>query len=280
MRIAIIITAFNRKEKTLNCIKRIFNSSQSLHDLKVYLTDDGSTDDTTEAVKTQFPQVIISKGNGNLFWSGGTNLSWSRAIREGKFDGYLWLNDDTIINDNLWQELQDTEIYSRKTYNVGGIYVGATTSMDGLKLTYSGSVNASKWRSKFVKIPPNGDFQECEVANGNITYISHDVVARLGCIYSKYVHGGDYDYTYKAHKEGFPILLMRNYVGKCDNDHKNPRSILINLSIKERIRYLYSPIGFQLKTALLFQKRFFPHYVPLLFISYWFKTLFPWVLKK
>ena len=66
-------------------------------DLNVYLVDDGSTDGTSEAVKKNFPQVNIIKGDGTLFWNGGMRVAFSKAM-ESEHDYYLWLNDDTILN--------------------------------------------------------------------------------------------------------------------------------------------------------------------------------------
>ena len=279
MRIAVIITAFNRKEKTLSCLERLYKGLSEQVNITVYLTDDGSTDGTYDAVSECFPEVIISEGDGTLFWGGGMNLSWKRAVEDGGYDGYLWLNDDTELFDNIWSELVEADSYCRKTFKTGGIYVGSTKDRHSGNLTYGGSVNVSKWRSLFKKLKPNGTFQQCEIANGNITYVSHDVVKRIGCLYHGYKHGADYDYTYWANKEGFPILILRDYMGFCENDHKSLRENLLKRTIKERIKYLYAPTGMQLDTALLFQKRFVPHYVPLLYISYWTKALFPWILR-
>ena len=54
--IAILLTVFNRKEKTIKCLRNI--TAQSLPaDTKfdIYIVDGGSTDGTVESVKTQFP---------------------------------------------------------------------------------------------------------------------------------------------------------------------------------------------------------------------------------
>ena len=280
LRIAIIMTAFNRKAKTLESLRKLFFSKTEGIGFTVYLTDDGSKDGTSEEVGKLFPQVVLSQGNGSLFWAGGMNLSWKRAVADGGYNGYLWLNDDTVIKNNLWPELLAADEYCKSEYGKGGIYVGSTLDTEGKNLTYGGSVLSSCWRGVFSKLPPDGTFRECDIANGNITYISDDVVKKIGCFYPGYIHGADYDYTYWAHGEGFPVLLLRDYVGFCDNDHKPLREILLSKSLKERIKYLYAPNGMQLPTALLFQKRFFPHYMPLLFISYWTKAIFPWILKK
>ena len=48
-KIAVIITYHNRKSKTLQCLKQLFDVVETYTtniDLKVFLTDDGSTDGT------------------------------------------------------------------------------------------------------------------------------------------------------------------------------------------------------------------------------------------
>lgn len=64
MKIAVLLTCFNRKNKTLACLKSLFGIIPNCH---VYLVDDKSTDGTSEAIKQNFPQVKIIKGDGNLF---------------------------------------------------------------------------------------------------------------------------------------------------------------------------------------------------------------------
>lgn len=70
--IAALLTVYNRKEKTLACLRELF--AQNIPDnyiLNVYLTDDGCTDGTPEAIAIEFPSVHIIKGDGSLFWNRG-----------------------------------------------------------------------------------------------------------------------------------------------------------------------------------------------------------------
>lgn len=278
--LAVILTVFNRKEKTLRCLRQLSEIDKHGIEVDIYLTDDGCTDGTHEAVEAQYPDVIISKGTGSLYWSGGMNLSWKRALASNKYDGYLWLNDDTYLKSNLFEELLATDEYCTGKYARHGIYVGSTTDHTESNMTYGGSVYVRKWSNMMKRITPNGDFQECHLANGNILYVPQEVVDKIGCLYEKYVHGADYDYTYWAHTQGFPLIIMRNYVGICDNDHKSVKQSLMQRNLKERIKFLYSPTGLQLNTAILFQKRFFPYRVPYVYVTYWLKTIFPQLIKS
>ena len=68
--LAVIMTCYNRRNTTLACLNALY---QQKNHCDIYLTDDGSSDGTTEAVKAEYPEVQILQGNGNLL--GGRNAS-------------------------------------------------------------------------------------------------------------------------------------------------------------------------------------------------------------
>ena len=74
--IAVIMTCFNRRSTTISCLRALHKQKNSI-DFDVYLTDDGSSDGTADAVKTEFPAVNILQGNGNLYWVGGMRLAFA-----------------------------------------------------------------------------------------------------------------------------------------------------------------------------------------------------------
>lgn len=284
-RIAILLTCFNRKEKTIACLsslnKTYLESGERLS-VEVYLTDDGCTDGTADSIREQdfaFP-VHILQGNGLLYWNGGMIKSWSAAVEEGDYDGYLWLNDDTVVLPEFWGDLIEADIYSRKTYGRGGIYVGSTKDAETGRFTYGGFNFVSKWTLKDSFVHPDGEhFQECQCAHGNITFVTQDVVDKMGILYDGYIHGvGDHDYTYRAHKAGFPILVMPHYSGECENDHVGKSTkgrSLVGMSFKERIAYSKSPLCYNLHNTLLFQKRCFPYRYPFVWIAGYLYICFP-----
>ena len=99
----------------------------------------------------------------------------------------------------------------------------------------------------------------------------------MGVLYEGYIHGGgDHDYTYRAYKAGFPVLVMKNYVGICENDHMKKRHVdFMRMSLGERIKYMKSPFGLNLHNILLFQKRCFPYRYPFVWLIGYLKALFP-----
>lgn len=281
-KIAVLLTVFNRKDKTLLCLDSLMNTYMKANvpiEMKVFITDDGCTDGTSEAILMRhygFP-IQILKGEGSLYWNAGMIKSWQAAIDEGGFDGYLWLNDDTIVLLPFWTELLETDNYSLQIKGKRGIYVGSTCDPKTKEFTYGGFDFINKWTLKDRFVIPNGkDIFSCECAHGNITYVSQEVVDAMGIFCDKYFHGGgDHDYTYLAYKHGFPLWVMRNYVGECENDHHEKSDKYSSMSLKQRIAYLNSPFGYNLKNTLLFNKRCFPYRVPFVYIKGYLKALFP-----
>ena len=285
------MTCFNRREKTLRCLKALQEGWEKAGNglsLSVFLTDDGCTDGTADAIREhafRFP-VHILQGTGDLFWNGGMINSWKAAIAEGGFDGYLWLNDDTYALPEFWEDLITADDYSMKTYGRRGIYVGSTKDAGTGAFTYGGFNLISKLtlHDQFVK-PDGKTFQPCQAAHGNITYVSQEVADKMGVLCEKYWHGGsDHDYTYLAYKAGFPILVLPHYSAVCKNDHIGSSFDPSSLSLKERIKSARSPKGFNLHNTLLFNKRCFPWRTPFVFLSGAVKILFPklgygWYLK-
>ena len=286
-RIAVLMTCHNRRKMTLRCLKTLQEGWQKAGDgllLSVFLTDDGCTDGTVNALLSygfSFPLHILP-GTGQLFWNGGMINSWKAALAEGSFDGYLWLNDDTYALPDFWEDLIAADAFSQGHYGKLGIYVGSTKDAETGHFSYGGFNYVSKitLSDKFI-IPDGKSFQLCQAAHGNITYVSQEVVDKMGILCEKYWHGGsDHDYTYLSYKKGFPVLVLPRYSAVCENDHIGTSTDFAVLPLKERIRFIKSPRGYNLHNALLFNHRCFPWRTPFVFVSGVLKALCPKLAYK
>ena len=65
MKIAVLLTCHNRREKTLSCLKNLLEQNLEDIDLSVYLVDDGSSDGTSDAIKEHFPEVQRKRKSAN-----------------------------------------------------------------------------------------------------------------------------------------------------------------------------------------------------------------------
>ncbi len=271
--IAILITVFNRRQKTIDCLNRL--QSQQLKPgvkLEIFLTDDGSTDGTSEAVKDQFPDVKLYKGSGSLFWAGGMRFTWNKALASNA-DFYLLINDDTLLTDQAIITL----LSCVEKYTAPVICVGSTVNELTGKTSYGGSRLTSKtqWKSKKIEAPTTET--DCDFANANIMLVPKYIVNSLGILSKDYTHGlADYDYTLKAKKAGFRVVVAPGFLGSCVDDHGNNWKG-DKVSLKERIKYLKSPKGLAYHEYLLFIRRHFPLSYPAAFFKLWLKTFFPYL---
>ena len=281
-KIAVLTTCHNRKDKTVNSILALQNAYLNVIgkvEIILYLIDDGSTDGTQDAIRQlewKF-EVKIYGGDGSLFWAGGMRYAWKEAIKDGGYDGYLWLNDDTYLYDTLFSEIDAIDSFSMKQYGKPGLYIGSTVSNDG-QFTYGGYVMSNNFFNSIRPVlPSEQNFLSADMGTGNIVYVSQKIVDQIGIFDKYYVHGiADSDYTLLTSKKKNPVLIMRGYQGLCEYDHKDDGyNKFVKLPIRQRWKFLYSPKGFDLKSLLHYQWKFFPYRVPFVFLSAYFKLLFP-----
>jgi GT2 family glycosyltransferase len=89
-----VVPAFNRCEKTLRFLHSF--SKIAYPNRRVIIVDDGSSDGTRQSIELNFPDVTVLVGDGNLWWSGGTNRGIEHALKQGA-DYILTINDDGVM---------------------------------------------------------------------------------------------------------------------------------------------------------------------------------------
>ena len=275
--IAVLLTCFNRKEKTLACLDRLFSAHKTCSkaiNLEVYLTDDGSTDGTEDAVKENYPQVKVLKGNGNLYWAGGMRNSWTSAKKDA-YDFFFLLNDDTVLYSNVFNQFIEAHNKTMEAYNKGGIYVGATEDPISKQNTYGGAVLLNKFAYKFKHLNPNGLLQKIDLGNANIMFVSKNIVNKIGILSKDYIHGvADYDYTLRAVKKNLPVVLMAETCGSCVHDHADNYEKFPEKNFTERKKFLMHPLGLDFKSNFNFMKNHFPLRLPVILFGAGLKLFF------
>ncbi len=234
-KVAVLLTVFNRRETTLACL-RTFQKCSSLmkhFGFDVFLTDDGCTDGTVDAVNREFPRVFVIKGTGSLYWSGGMRLAWETALKHDSYDYFIWLNDDAILFDNALNCLfEPLEILSED------VVVSGAFKDDQGNCSYGGKNEMG------CLIEPKKDiFQNITFMNGNLVLIPSTVVSKIGIIDEYYKHSfGDWDYGIRALKNNIKVCLTSEYVGFTNRHDVNiPKYADPNIPMLKRLKILYSP---------------------------------------
>lgn len=229
------MTVHDRRDKTLACLRNLYQQKMPKDtSFDVFLTDDGCTDGTPEAIVMKYPQVNIIKGDGNLYWNRGMYRAWEAASNHYDYDFYLWLNDDTfLLEDALLSMIQEAK------ENPDSVIVGAThSSSNPGKVTYGGFLNGRK-------LHPNGQLQGCDTFNGNIVLIPMSIFKLIGNLDYTYVHSiGDVDYGWMVKRAGKAIYISRDYRGLCDRNEKKAKWVCPEVPLKERWNNYHSPLGY------------------------------------
>ena len=253
------MTCHNRIESTIACLEALKKQKPFWGSLSLFLVDDGSTDGTSSAVVDVFPDATVIVGDGSLYWCGGMRLAFTQAILKG-YDFYLWLNDDTCIeNDALLRLFQTYKAASTQLTN-SLIIVGSTYGQNKQALSYGGwreRTTGTTFSTSWEKVPPDmSNWITCDTMNGNCVLISSDVVNKVGNLDAHFTHGiGDLDYGLRAKKAQCQIVIAPGYYGFCSINDGTDLWTDRQLPLLVRWRRFLGPKGFPIKEWMVFSRR-------------------------
>lgn len=247
--IAVLLTVYNRREKTKACLQALFSEElDSEVRIKVFLTNDGCTDGTPEMVKTLFSQVHIVETDVTLFWNRGMRKAWEAAVNMNiGFDYFMWLNDDT----ELAVGAIGTLIATANSQGNAHIIVGTTVAMNNSQeITYGGRTYCGKL------IHPVDIALPCAYFNGNVVLIPHYAFEKVGFNDSIFWHAlGDYDYGRRAQKLGIKSFVAPGILAKCDAHADAAIWCNPKFPLAKRLKYFRTPLGQNPEEFFIYDKR-------------------------
>ena len=101
-KIHIVIPVFNGWKQTEICLDAL--RASLYRNLEIIVVDHGSTDETKEALPSQYPEVVHILGEPTLWWTGATNLGIRTAISRGA-DTIMLLNNDCYVTPETIERL-------------------------------------------------------------------------------------------------------------------------------------------------------------------------------
>ncbi len=234
MRIIGIMTCFNRREKTVNSIRKLIDGNPDIS-WSFIVADDNSSDGTSEELK-RISSVTVIGGNGKSYYTGGMRLAIAEAQKSTvAYDYCLLFNDDVDFYDGSIEKL---------IHGDDSIWVGPTCDNEG-NLTYGGVKSMSSWRPKYrIIMADKSEGEMCDTFNANCVLIPWSIFVSLGNMDSVYRHSlGDFDYGFKASKMGYTIKVSNIYVGACCENSDSGTWKDKSLTRRERIKHKESVKG-------------------------------------
>lgn len=247
-KIAIVIPVHNRLSYTKECLTNLEQqkntSFYSKNEIITVVVDDGSTDDTSEYIRTKYPEVILLQGNGHLWWSGSMNVAVKYALSELKCDFVLlWENDIEPVPgyfDHLQLRLENWSeneiICSKIMYKVNPTVIFAMGGVFNIRTGYKKLVGRAQ--------PDSGEYQQIREADwfcGQGILLHKSIFDSIGFFDEKIFpqYHGDSDFSLRATKAGFknrfyPELKILNDTSTTGISH------IKNKTIAQFIRTLFS----------------------------------------
>lgn len=238
--VTVIFTCFNRRDKTVTCIKTLTQLNPNIK-FSFIIVDDASTDGTVEAVKQLGLDTKIISGTGNLFWCGGMRVGIAAFLDLNPSDQDYCL----LVNDDVQFKAASIEaMFERLADRKDVVVVGATCDDHG-QFTY-GLKCREKWFKKNItkRIEPSKKEVVGETCNANCILIRNEILKKVGNMDEAYTHSlGDYDLGFAMTRQGYKLISSADYVGVCNSNPIKGTWMDTSLSRKERLRRKESPKG-------------------------------------
>lgn len=214
--ITIVIPVHNRLEFTRQCLACL--SVQTYRQFQIVVVDDGSTDGTELMIMQEFPDVVVLKGDGNLWWTEATNwgIRYAQKQADKRRENFiLTLNDDTRVGPDYLQTMLDA-YRQHKPCLVGSVSVDSDNPN---KLEYAGAAFelytaggrhlSEDYHNNYQELAERTTYVESHSLPGRGTLIPMEVFDRVGLFNSKkYIHYmSDIEFSVRARKAGYRLIV-------------------------------------------------------------------------
>jgi len=243
--ICVVVPVFNR----INLTERFVQSVQrsSYRNFKLVIIDDGSTDGTSETLIAKYREVIVLKGNGNLWWAGATNVGVKYAI-ENNFDFVLTINNDSLVDSDTLEKLLLVAQQNPRSI------IGARIMLERSSTVWALGVR-THWKNEsfllldhfrknldILETLPNPLETTCLTGNG--TLIPTAVFRDIGLYNSFWCpqYHADTEFTLRARSKGYLSLVALDAVVYNNNFDNTPTFRITDELFSKRSHRYWRPI--------------------------------------
>lgn len=237
-KVALVIPVHNRRNTTLQGLSSLHRIQRTGLDVHIFVVDDGSTDGTSQAIESEYPDVTVLFGDGSLHYAGGTNRGIEAALDWGS-DFIVTMNDDSIFHEEFLVRLVETARDNKRSV-VGSLLL----LWDNPHMTFQIDPKWSVWQGGWVFPRDLSAFSgrsapfkvECLV--GNCVLFPAAAIRENGMLDEKNFPAGwgDAQFAMRLRKAGWQLLIDPRSKVWCEpNTYPKP---LHSLGRLERLKVL------------------------------------------
>jgi GT2 family glycosyltransferase len=212
--IHIIIPVHNRLNFTKDCLNSL-KKQKTYSQFNLIVVDDGSTDETRDFLKKNFPEVKILRGNGSLYWGGSINLGVKFVLKICKDqDWVLIVNNDVEFDFNTISVLIDISKKKDRKVLSSALTLNANDKKTIIKsgtIVESWLLNKTNHIFKGLNISQvnNKNPVKVDLLTGRCLLHPIEIFKIAGNYDSKnFLHyGGDDEFSMRVKKYGFQTLV-------------------------------------------------------------------------
>tara|TARA_R110001592_G_scaffold296187_1_gene566538 strand:+ start:3676 stop:4578 length:903 start_codon:yes stop_codon:yes gene_type:complete len=205
--VAIIIVNWNSYDMTSQCLESL--RAIAYNNYEIVVADNGSSDQSGDDIKNNFPEITLLKNEKNEGFTGGNNLGIRYAINKG-FDYLLLLNNDTVVTSDFLNVLiytidslpkvgaiQPKIMFNKERdviWSAGGIF------NDFLFLTKTRGENELDLGQYDIRWRP-------EWITGCCFLVRTEIIKQIGPLDEKFfIYFEDSDWSFKIRNAGFELM--------------------------------------------------------------------------